>query len=111
MILKATLQKAEEGGYWLVAACLTLLAVAGCERGHTSAEDEKLKKLEMRVQLLETRVEAMLDQSAKEMVRKSMENQGFTVRDLLPHQTGHDHEKISPDANEDAKPQPASDQE
>lgn len=74
--------KAYHNGYTVVA--ILLFASSSCQRVDHSTESDKQKELERRVELLESRVELLLDQSQKEEAKQRAKHEGFDTQEVKP---------------------------
>jgi hypothetical protein len=77
--------KAFLNGYTVVA--IILITASSCQRGDHSTEVDKQKELERRVELLESRVELLLDRSQMEEAKQRAQQEGFDVHEIKPQQS------------------------
>ena len=64
-----------------------LCAASSCQRVDHTTEHDKQKELERRVDLLENRVELLLDRSQMEEAKQRAQHEGFDVREIKPEQS------------------------
>ena len=70
-----------------IAATFILIAASSCQRVDHSTESDKQKELERRVELLESRVEILLDRSQMEEAKQRARDEGFEAHEIKPQRS------------------------